>query len=212
MSRLLICIISVFFPGSLEIEAQLDTVKNPEQYVFPEFSVGVVRLKSNEKVNLALNYNVVREKMVFNQNNQIFDMINYSLVDTVYIHERKFVPFEKVFYEVLVNGTASLFIQHKGNIKIPPKPAAYGGTSEVSSSNYIDNIQLATDVYRMKREVEVIIEPDPVIWIRKDNKMYAVFNQKNLLKIFKDRKSEIRNFIEKNKVNTGNPGHLAGVV
>jgi hypothetical protein len=196
----------------VKIEAQPATADNPEQYIFPDFSVGVVKMKDKGKVALALNYNVVTEKMVFRQKNQVFDIVDYSKVDTVYIHERKFVPLNNVFYEVLVNAPVSLFIQHKGKIKPPSRPAAYGGTSELSSSTYVNNLRMGNDVYRLNSDAPVIIEPDPLIWIRKDNEMYAVFNQKSLLKVFSDRKNEIKEFISGNKIDSKNPGHLIRVV
>ncbi len=212
MLRSLTGIFCLFFLVMITLNAQPDGVKNPEQFVFPDFSVGVVKMKGKEKVALALNYNVVTEKMVFRQKNQIYDMVEYSRVDTVYIHERKFVPYNNIFYEVLVNAPVSLFIQHKGNIKPPPRPAAYGGTSEVSSSTYVSNIRLGNDVYRLANDETVIIEPDPLIWIRKDNEMHAILNQKSLLKIFSDRKNEVKEFISQNRVDSKNPGHLIGVV
>jgi hypothetical protein len=71
---------------------------------------------------------------------------------------------------------------------------------------------MGNDVYRLNSDAPVIIEPDPLIWIRKDNEMYAVFNQKSLLKVFSDRKDEIKEFISGNKIDSKNPGHLIRVV
>lgn len=211
MSKYYIGIVSLFLLTALTVEAQQEAIKHPEQFVFPDFSVGVVKMKNKEKLALALNYNIVTEKMVFRQKNQIFDMVDYSNVDTVYIHERRFVPFENVFYEVLVNAPVSL-LQHKGIIKSPPRPAAYGGTSELSSSTYVSNLRMGNDVYRLNSDEPIIIEPDPIIWIRKDIEMNAVFNQKNLLKIFSDRKSEIKEFISQKRIDSKNPIHLISVV
>lgn len=212
MLRYFTGLILLLFLAAIKTEAQPGAVQNPDQFVFPEFSIGIMKMKNQERTPLALNYNVVTERMVFRQKNQLFDVINYSLVDTVYINQRKFVPFENVFYEVLVSAPVSLFIQHKGKIRTPPRPAAYGGTSEVSSSTYINNLQLNGDVYRMGNGEPVIIEPDPIIWIRKDDKMFPVLNKNSLLKIFSDRKNEIKEFITAKGVDPKNPGHLIGVV
>lgn len=212
MSKYLSGIVLFLFLSVLKTEAQTEQVLNTQLFVFPDFSVGVVRMKNNEKINLALNYNLVSQKMVFQQKNQIFDMVNYDKVDTVYIHERKFVPFETVFCEVLVNGPVTLLIQHRGRIKQPPKPAAYGGTSEVSSSKYISNLQMGSQVYRMKTDAPVVVELDPAFWIRKDNQVYPVFNKKGLEKIFSDRMTEIKEFISRRRIDTRNPVHLISVV
>ena len=197
---------------SLKINAQSDTIMIPEQFLFPEFSTGVLKMKNGEKVILNLNYNVVNEKMVFKQKDRIYDMVNYSNVDTVFIHQRKFVPVGKVFYEVIVNAPVSLFVQHKSTIKNPSRPAAYGGTSDVSSSTYINNMRIGNDVFRMDSNQEIIIEPKPVSWIRKNNEMYAVTNQKHFQKIFLDRKNVIREFIRQNHLDIENYDHLIKVV
>ncbi len=212
MLRYLNGIVLLLFLINAKTGAQTEQVLNTQLFVFPDFSVGVVRMKNNEKINLALNYNLVTQKMVFQQKNQVFDMVNYDKVDTVYIHERKFVPFESVFHEVLVNGPVTLFMQHRGRIKQPAKPAAYGGTSEVSSSKYISNLQMGSQVFRMKTDAPVVVDLDPAFWIRKDDLMYPVFNKKGLEKVFSDRGNEVKEFINRRKVDTRNPVHLISVV
>ena len=192
--------------------SQQDTVRNPEQFLFPEFSVGVARMQSGEKIILELNYNIVSEKMVFMQKKQIFDIVNPSLIDTIFIEGRKFIPSGKVFYEIVVNGQASFFIQHKGAVKKPPRPAAYGGTSEVSSSTYINNLKMGSNVYRMEQNTEIIIEPCSLYWIRKNHEMYLVTNKKSLLEIFADRKREVKEFMSKPKFDTENSEQLKDLV
>ncbi|MDM7918150.1 MAG: hypothetical protein QUS12_03185, partial [Methanosarcina sp.] len=152
-------------------EAQVDTVNNPDQFLFKEFYVGVARMKNGEKVVLDFNYNIVSEKMVFRQKGLIYDITNQSLIDTVYIQGRKFIPAGKVFHEVMADGKSTLLVQHKGSIKPPSKPAAYGGTSEVSSSTYINNIRFGNDRYRKTTGEKIVILPGPLFWIRKNGNM-----------------------------------------
>jgi hypothetical protein len=212
VSRYILIVTFLLLNNSYKLFAQSDTIYIPEQFMFPEFSPGVVKMKNGEKIVLNLNYNIVTGKMVFKQKRQIFDMINYGSVDTVFINKRKFVPSGKVFYEVLVNGPVSLFIQHKGDVRTPPRPAAYGGTSEVSSTTYISNIRLGNDVFRMKNNERIVIEPKPVLWIRKDNNMHSVINERQILKIFSDKKQELKEYIRRNHLNAGNPDHMINLV
>jgi hypothetical protein len=169
-------------------------------------------MKSSEKVVLKLNYNVVTEKMVFIQKGKIFDIVNYEAIDTIYIEERKFIPHGKVFYEVLVNAPVSLFIQNKGTVKQPSRPAAYGGTSDVSSSTYISNLKLGNDVYRMNRKAEIKIFPASVIWIRKNNEMVAVSQKNQVMKILSDKKSEVREYINNYRTDFENPDYMKSLI
>jgi hypothetical protein len=195
-----------------KLTAQNDSIQVSEQFLFPEFSVGVVRMKNNEKVVLKLNYNIVTEKMVFLQKGQIFDIVNYAAIDTVYIEERKFIPQGKVFYEVLVNGPVSLFIQNKGSVRQPSRPAAYGGTSDVSSSTYISNLKLGNEVFRMKNKPEIRIIPGPIIWIRKNNEFTPVSKKTQLLKVLSDKNSEVRDYMNINRLDIENPDHIKSLI
>jgi hypothetical protein len=192
--------------------AQIDTLNNPDQFVFKEFYVGVARMKNGEKVILDFNYNIVTEKMVFRQKGQIYDITNQSLIDTVYIQGRKFIPAGKVFHEVMTDGKATLLVQHKGSIKPPSRPAAYGGTSEVSSSTYINNIRLGNDRYRKTSGDKIVILPGPLFWIRKNGEMNLITGKRSIMKIFADRKSEVRQFMNRGKFDTTNPDHLNNLV
>jgi hypothetical protein len=207
-----IFVLSLLFAINCGIKAQTDTVRNQEQFLFPEFNVGIARMLNGEKVILNLNYNIVTQKMVFIQNNQIFDIVNQTLIDTVFLEGRRFIPYNKVFYEIAVNGNASFFIQHKGALKRPPRPAAYGGTSQVSSSTYINNMRLGNDRFRMQQNTEIIIEQGPLFWIRKGNEMYLVNRKKSLLKIFGDKKSEVKEFMGRQKFDPENPDHIYNLI
>jgi hypothetical protein len=197
---------------SLNLQAQLDTVNNPDQFVFPDFSVSVVKMKNGEKIILNLNYDIVNGKMVFIQKEKRYDIINSDAIDTIYIHELRFVPVGKVFYQVLISGPATLFCQHSGAVKNPSRPAAYGGTSEVSSSTYINNIRLGNDVYRMEKNKEIVIEQKPVLWIRKNNTMYAVTDKKHLLTALPDKQNELKHYIRQNQVKFDNPYQMTDLV
>jgi hypothetical protein len=196
----------------LNAEAQTVNQEFPDQFLFPAFSVGVVTIKNGGKTILNLNYNIVTEKMVFMQKGQIFDIVNDNAIDTVYILERKFVPVKKVFYEVIIRGPASFFIQHKGTLGSPARPAAYGGTSQVSSSTYISNMRLGNDVYRIKKSDELTIIPGPLYWIGNNGQMKLISKKSHLLNAFYDKKEEIREFISKNKTDFENPDQIKNLV
>lgn len=199
---------------SFHLIAQTDSLQNPTQFLFPEFSRSTVKMKVDKDLTIMLNYNIVTEKMVFFQKGQLFDMINYETVDTIYMQNRKFIPYGKVFYEVLVIAPVSLFIQHKGEVQTPGRPAAYDGTSQVSSSTYINWSQIGTgsNVYRMRSKPDIIINDKSLYWVRKNNTMFSFLNEKQLLKIFPERKNEIRQYIKKNLLNTENSDDLIRVI
>lgn len=205
-------ILSLQFTFFSDLQSQADTLLNSDQFLFPDFSVGIARTKNGEKTVLNMNYNIVTEKMVFLQNNQIFDITNPSIIDTVYIESRKFIPHGKVFLELVASGKTQFLVQHTGSFKQPGRPAAYGGTSQVSSSTYINNLKLGNDVFRMDNKPDVVIYYSPLSWIRKDYNFYPVTSRKSILAIYADRKTELRSFVNKMKFDPKNPDLVREVV
>jgi hypothetical protein len=206
VKNILVTIIFLILPQLLC--AQVDTVKNPAQYVFPDFSVGIVRMTSGEKVVLNLNYNIVTEKMVFIQKSHIYDIINQSTIDTVYINNRRFVPVEKAFYEILVQGPATLFIEHKGAVTKPARPAAYGGTTELASTTYINNLKVGNQVFRMDNKRAVIIKQESIFWVRKDDQMLPVSSSAQMLRALTDKRNEMKAYIRSVRVDFTDPDQV----
>ena len=206
------CMLALALATFQSLFSQVDTVKNAEQFLFPEFTVGVVRMKSGEKVKLDLNYNIVQEKMVFMQKGNVYDIINQMTIDTVYISNRKFIPKEKMFYEILEDGPAKLFVQHKGSVIRPSRPAAYGGTTEASATTYINNMTIGNQVFRMNTEREVKIKYEPVIIVERNKKTFIITSSANLLKALGNRKSQVKDFILSEKTDTGDPEQVRKVL
>jgi hypothetical protein len=87
----------------LLLTGQTSTNDSLPQYLFPEFTMGIVKMKSGSSQRALMNYNTLTETMVFKQNGNLMDMTNLDKIDTISLQNAKFVPAEKVFYEVLVN-------------------------------------------------------------------------------------------------------------
>ncbi len=62
------------------------------------------------------------------------------------ISNRKFIHHGRIFLEVALEDGITLCIQHKGKTW-GIEPAAYGGKSDVSSSNYISYMGLTGDLF-----------------------------------------------------------------
>ena len=168
-------LIILFFSSNLysPLTAQTTPDGSAPQFLFPDFSLGKVRMKNDKLQSIMLNYNTVSEKMVFERGGNLYDMVNIEMVDTVFVQESKFVPVGKVFYEVLLIAPISLFIQHKGELLSPGTPAGYGGTSQVSNTKQLTSVQLSTGYYNLKLPQDYIVKADRVYWIRKDNILFS---------------------------------------
>ena len=199
---ILVKVIILFFSSNLysPLKAQTTPDGSALQFLFPDFSLGKVRMKNDNLQSIMLNYNIVSEKMVFEKGGNLYDMVNIEMIDTIFVKESKFVPVGKVFYEVLLIAPISLFIQYKGQLLPPGTPAAYGGTSQISSTTQLTSVQLSSGYYNLKLPQDYIVKTDRVYWIRKDNIMFSYTNERQFIKIFPDKVKEIKEFIKKQKI------------
>lgn len=190
----------LLFSLLFSVNGQEENYLNLPQFLYSDFTASRIKMKAGRDLSLLLNYNLITEKMIFLQKEQVYDLLNQGTIDTIYLNGSKFIPYGKVFYEVFPGSKVSLFIQHKGRILSPPKPAAYGGTSEVSSSTYLTRIDLGAGIYNMKLEEGLRVKYDPIYWVKSEDDMSSFNNEKLFLKIFPGKETDLKLFIKKNKL------------
>jgi hypothetical protein len=196
--KAILTIVLIFYFMSLK--AQTNSDGSAPQFLFPEFATGRVKMKNGYSQTASLNYNIVSEKMVYEKNDLLYDMINLQLIDTVFLQNRRFIPVENVFHEVLLIAPISLFVQHKGEILPPGVPAGYGGTSQVSNTKFMSSVELSMGYYNLKLPKDYTVKADPIYWIRKDKVMNSFMNERQFLKIFPGEQGELKQFIKQNSI------------
>jgi hypothetical protein len=196
---------------SMQSIAQTDSIRNLQQFLYPDFARGVVKLKSGPNRAAMMNYNTVTGKMIFYQDGQLLDLNKPETVDTIFLQTAKFVFIENEFYELLVNAPVTLFIHHGSNITSSGKPAAYGTPSETASSTSISKIY-DDKTYNFKLPENFKVTPSPVYWVRMNNVMYKFASERQFLKIFPTKVAEIKNFINQSNINVKKQDDLIKLV
>ncbi len=97
----LIVILSFFIP---DLSGQTDPANQLPQFLFPVFTKSLVKMKDGRQLTGTLNYNMVDEEMIFNQNGAYMALEKPLEIDTIFLQNRKFIPVENAFYEVLTKG------------------------------------------------------------------------------------------------------------
>lgn len=195
-----ICVIIVLHIITIHLVAQSGISGSSAQYLFTEFSPGIIKLKNGRTEKMLMNYNMVTEKMVYAQNDKLMDLTSISIVDTIVIQNLKFVPIKQIFQEVVVNDTISLFIQHKGKIIAAGKPSAYGGTSQTSSTKSYGGMSTTAGFYNFKLPPDLTVKTEPVYWIMINDTMYDFIDRKGFLKIFPEYAGGLKQFMKKNHI------------
>jgi hypothetical protein len=211
MNRKLILIVFLLAGMLFKLSGQATSSGLP-QYLFAEFTKCDIKMKSGQTQIQEMNYNTVTEKMVFTRDKKYYDLTNPEMIDTIILQNCWFVPAGKAFYEVLVSGPMSLFLQHKGDLMSAGKPVGYGGTSQVASSNYINAIEMNGLQVNLQLPNNYIVNPSPVYWIRNENKWFSFTSEKQFLKIFPDNTVQIKGFIKENRIKFDKPENLIRLV
>lgn len=170
------------------------------QFLFPTFSKSLIKTKAGKEVNIILNYNMVSEKMVFEQKEKYYDLVNPELVDTAYIQNRKFIPHGKEFIEVLATGKSPFYAQHKADLIAPERPGAYGTTSALTSSNVLSGYQTDIGYFNFKLPEGYTVKKNPFYWIRNGEEWIKINSEKKVPKAFPGKEEKIRKFIKGNGI------------
>jgi hypothetical protein len=190
---LLVCI-------NLPVKSQPNSGNASSQFLYTDFATGIVKMKNGTTQSIALNYNTVSEKMVYEKDGDLYDMTNPQLIDTVFLQDSKFIPVGNVFQLVLLIAPISLFVQYKGELLPPGAPAGYGGTSQVSNTKLLSSVQLSSGYYNLKLPSDYIVKVDQVYWIRKNGAMFSFMNERQFLKVFPGAEGELKQFIKQNRI------------
>lgn len=185
--------------------------ENPlPQFLFPGFSKGVIRTKAGSAMEAILNYNMVDEEMVLNQRGIFMVLDKPEEIDTVFLQNRKFIPVDNVFYEVVAKGPVSILIQHKSRYAPTGSSTAYGMTSHTLGPTAVGTIRGGNQVRNLDIPPNVKISPATVYWASVDGEIQRFTNERQFLKFFPAGIAEkIREFIRASNIDLKSPGDLA---
>ena len=193
-------ILLIIFCFSMSLNGQITSSGTSPQFLFPAFDKGIVRMKNGLSQSMQLNYNTVSEKIVYEKGNEVYDLINIGMIDAVLIHEQMFVPVGKIFHEVLLIAPIPLLVQYKGEILAPGKDVGYGSKSLVSSVETLTSVKLSMGYYNLKLPVDYSVKVEKVYLTGRKGNSVSFINEKQFLKIFPDKESELKNFIKRNRI------------
>jgi hypothetical protein len=189
---------------ALNLSAQTDTLNLDTQFLLPELHSAKISFKDGSSINVRMNYNILSERMIFEKDGKVLDLINTEKVDTVFLQGKKYIPMEKIFVEVINVSEIPLFIQYKGDLIPPGKPSGYGGTSQTSSIESIATLYGGAQSYNLKLPSDYTVRLTIINWIRLNGKMEKFISERQFLKIFKTREAEIKKFIKTNNTDFNN--------
>ena len=175
-------------------------------YLFPEFTPGIILMKAGEKKQALLNYNSLTEEMIFENNGRKLAIApgEIARIDTVYINDRKFVPFNLQFVEFVFGSKWDLYVEHKCDVKQPGKPTGYGGTSQTAAVNSYSSFYSEGIVYELELPDGYETRPYTYYWLKKDGELHNFKSMRELKKFYKEKEELFKPYVKKNRVKYDN--------
>ncbi|MEO8720158.1 MAG: hypothetical protein ABI372_03580 [Ginsengibacter sp.] len=201
----------LFFAGNTYAQRPANAVKLV-QYTFDAFMPGIVKMKSGEANKQNLNYNIITNEMVFDNNGKYAAIADPGNVDTVYINDRKFIPLNNKFYEVLVGGRMPLLYESTASVSEPGVSTGYGGTTNTSATSSYQSLLRDGSAYNLKLPEGFNVIPKHEFYILTDGKLEKAGSEKRMSKVFSDKKDLIKDFVKKNKTDFSKPEDVAQLV
>lgn len=192
----------IVFSGLFLISYSQVQVKELSHYVFPEFTKGIVLMKTGLKVQKVLNYNTVTEEMVFIDRDKKMAMTDAEMerIDTVFISDRKFFVLKGKFVELIYHSVFDLYGENKCSIKDPGKPSGYGGTSQTAAITSYSSLVTEGNIYEMELPGGYETKPYTVYWLKRDGELNKVLSMKQLMKLYSDRKDVFKTYVKEHNV------------
>ena len=211
-NRLIISIL-IFGLSFFTSYSQVKTIKL-SYYVFPEFTQGVVLMKTGIENKVLLNYNSLSKEMIFKDKGGGFSILKEQMeqIDTVFINDRKFITLDDKFIELVYHSKFDLYAEHKCKVIIPGKPVAYGGTSETSSTTVISTFYYSGNTYELKLPDGYETKPYTYYWLKRNGKLNRFINMRQMQKLFKNKKDLFKAYIKKHDVNYNNQESIVQLI
>jgi hypothetical protein len=189
-----------------------DSLVNLPNLLFPKFAWGIVKLKTGEKNKAMLNYNTVTQELVFMQKKDFLVLDNPQAIDSVFLWNKIFIPFDKAFYELAVIAPVTLFIQHKTYVVQPGVPTGFGATSQTAGPTSVARIYGARGPIDLNLPKDYKVIDDTEYWIKREGSMDNFDTKKQFLKIFPDKKDELDKYIKQHDIDFENPEKVVELV
>lgn len=208
MKTILLLPVFFFALGAFAQNKQIEMT----HYIFPEFLKSKVVMHAGGTNSPMLNYNSLTEEMIFDTNGKKLAMDKLSDIDTIYIEGRIFVPYQKKFIELIHHNLYELYAVHKCSLIDPGKPAAYGGTSQTSSSTSFSSFSSGGQLYELSLPEGYGTKPYTEYILLKDGKYNSFLTIKQLSKLFEDQSVLFKEYTKSHKVKYENQESIVGLI
>jgi hypothetical protein len=191
-------------PQTVMLDNNKVSVKDvsPElQFLFPDFQNGHVLLKDSREINCMLNYNFLLDEMLYiDENGKKMALANPLDIVRITMANRLFITTNKGYFEVIERGAISLVYKWKCHIIEKGKEGALGIETDAPSVYQMNQISFDSKSWKLDVDKEAMVSVEVLPYLKVKSKCILIKAEKDFLKAFSSKRTEIRLYLEKNPV------------
>jgi len=195
-----IVLLALIVATGLTIKAQ----KNYSPYLFPDFETAKVYFTNKKQSDERVNYHLLSNKIRFidRQDQQIKEVSDTKTIDSIVVGKRVFIPnFDEEGWIEVLSAKPVIQVQYLAKAKTKGQEAAYGGTSELTSTKTYTEMRDG-GTFALLKEPEMEVESYyNYYWIFKDGKRKQFKSFAQFVKLYPKQKEQLNQYIQDNRVN-----------
>ena len=174
--------------------------------LFDEFLQATVLFRNGTTAQGKLDYSLPAAGFVFLSEDRVLALANPAEVVSIIFPNRRFIQVGGgVFYEEIpVADGLSLYVHWKSRT-VGPNRGAYGGTTELSATESINELYApGAATVKIDENPDVTFRPENTYYLKAGNRYKPFTSPSTLGRLYKDHKTEIEQFARENSIDFSN--------
>ena len=148
-----------------------------------------------------MNYNVVSEEMIVQLGDNLAKFESPNPIDHIQFGERKFIPGDDRYYEVLKEGSKNELVWlHKTIVRYVGQDIGYGAKSKETRAQNVQMVAANYSQYKLNIDDDHELEQLSGYVIKSGDTFTKFTNERQLTKIFPNQKKQIKEFSKENSI------------
>lgn len=182
-------------------------------FIYPQFQRGTVYFRNGNFSNANLNYNLLKEEMLFiNQKGDTLAIDNEPTIKYITINYDSFYYDEGYLQLIATYPDLKLTKRESIDIGDELKMGGYGQTSAVSAITSLSSLYRGSEYTRLNARGELLLLKHTQYFIGDKFNNFLPATKKNIAKMFKGKESLLENYLKENKIMFNNENDLRKLI
>lgn len=176
-----------------------DCIPFEERFRFPEFTAGKVFFTQGTNTDAKLNFNFMTREMAYIQGHDTLAISNPTDIKQIIIDGNIFIM-NKGYMEVISNGKIPVGLRQYFNLMDERKKDPYGQIAAGAATTSYSSLHTDGHYYKLMQDHDRLFQKVTEYYLATSSSGFVSFSKKKVILLFPQKKKEIENYLESNKV------------